>query len=457
MTFSQFAFFVFLVAPFAHSAPARYGSVPDSIRALVPSSVRLDSAEAADGKKELLAALNRCGLGVVKGSVGRQGEPLENRCGYRIELDEFFFRPTAQKTGLLPDPEWPYKEGETWYVANEGEIPEKFDIRDLMTNGKPDLRQQQCGDCWAWATHHGLELARAVHDLQVFDHSVQTVVSCSKHGSCGGGYMSAPTWLVNRGLPLESEFPYSGGHDSKCKFSSQEIAQGWTGAIYAAPNIGQSLRYSRYFKSRGFREGTKVQEIMAAILQSRAPAVVTVAAYSISGGGIYSSCSSINSDGNHMVTIVGWDTENQKRIAHVWNSWGKSHGVDGVSRIQWECGDGKLNRGLGVSARIIQYRVPCQPPQIQSMKASLSLQKGETLKLGSPMKEGVRCRWLPTAGLADPNSCETEAAPSVSTEYHLQASNSCGTASAMSVVRVLNAGGSNSKKLMTPYGEITED
>lgn len=429
-------------------------AIPTEVRSLIPSSIEIDHPRYADAKKELEFAVKDCGPGVVEGASG------PNACTYRIRLDDLFFTPLDEKTGLLHDDDWAYRDGETWYVANETtEIPESYDLRSLMTHGVPDIKAQGCGDCWAWATHHGLELARAVHDFEVFDHSVQTVLSCSKHGSCGGGYMSAPTWLIKRGLPMEPEFSYTGGKDTKCKFSSDEMTKGWTGAIWDAPNVGKSLRYSRYFAKnpKAVREGTKVQEMMAAMVQAKSPLVVTVAAYSISGNGIYNSCSSINSGGNHMVAISGFEMSGGKRIAHVWNSWGKSHGLNGVSRIQWECGDGKLNRGLGYSARVIQYRVPCAPPRITTSKGTMAVDKGQAVKIGNKMDAGTTCRWLPTVGLSDPTSCETWASPNLSTEYHLQASNTCGTTSAMRTVRVFTGGEPVSDKLLTPYGTIEED
>ncbi|MEQ1843143.1 MAG: C1 family peptidase, partial [Verrucomicrobiales bacterium] len=175
----------------------------------------------------------------------------------------------------------------------------------------------------------------------------------------------------------------------------------------------------------------------------------------ISGGGIYNSCSSINSGGNHMVTITGWETVNGKRIAQVWNSWGQNHGVKGVSRIQWECGDGKLNRGLGLEARVIQYFMPCEAPQVSFEKSEYVATRGGGIKLGRAQKRGVTCHWSPSEGLSDPDSCETTATPEVTTEYHLEAKNSCGTSSAMTLVIPDSVLGKQSASLiLTPYGLV---
>ena len=201
-----------------------------------------------------------------------------------------------------------------------------------------------------------------------------------------------------------------------------------------------------------YREGTKVKAIMAAMHQWQSPVVVTVAAYNISGNGIYNSCSAINDGGDHMVAISGWEMVNGKRIAHDWNSWGKSHGLDGISRIQWECGDGRLNRGLGSSAKIVQYRPPCTPPNAAQVGMHEVL-AGKEVQIGAAQSAGTTCSWTPTDGLANPNACVTAAKPSQSTEYHLTATNTCGKSSSMTLVHVWGRDG-KSKTFLTPHGEI---
>ncbi len=424
----------------------------------VPEKYNINAKKNRAAKEELEDLIESCGSGVVEGAVSRTGEALTNRCSFQVKLDELFFRPTAEKTGLLPDRDWAYQDGVTFFEpkVNVAELPDSFDLRDLMKNGQPEIRTQNCGDCWAWATHHGLEIARAVHDQKALDLSIQTVLSCSKQGSCGGGYMSAVDFLAH-GLPFEADFPYA-GTDKTCKFSSSDITKGWEGKTIGTPFIGDSLAHSRAKQKHdgSYREGSKVQQMMAAMYQWKSPLVVTVAAYSISGPGIYNSCSSINSGGNHMVTIVGWDTVGGKRIAKVWNSWGKIHGENGVSKIQWECGDGKLNRGLGVEAKIVQYKPPCTPPDA-SQSSMKEMVKGGTVQVGAAQPAGSKCSWTPTAGLADPTACVTQASPGMSTEYHLSVENDCGKSSSMTLVYVwgmLRDTANRRDMVHTPFGDV---
>lgn len=406
-------------------------------------------------QKEVDRHVQACGEGVIEGQSG------ENRCSYTVPVDAWLLKPTAEKTGLLHDDNWPYEKGVVMYQPPEikaEDLPESFDLRDLMTGGQPKIKTQNCGDCWAWSTHHALEIARAVHDLEVVDNSVQTVLSCSGAGSCNGGYMSAPQFLVGRGLPLESDFPYA-GYDKRCPFNTSSMKTGWEGKVMDAPYIGSSLNYSRaVYPQENYADGNKVTNMMKAMYQWKAPLVVTVAAYS-AGPGIVDSCSSINSQGNHMVAIVGWETWKGKRVAHVWNSWGKNHGTDGVSKIVWECGSGKLNRGLGYEARVVQYKEPslgCDLPKANVGNSQYSLRPGESIILGAAAYLNQTCKWTPSEGLKNPNACVTTATPSKTTEYHLQATNPCGTTSAMTLVEVATTTSSSKKKrtVLTPHGEV---
>lgn len=398
-----------------------------------------------------------CGEGVVEGSASG----ARNDCGFKFKVDDEFIK-NHNRPGLLHDENWPYQEGEMWFTAADTvEVPEEFDLRSLLKEPFPSPRQQKCGDCWFWSTHHAMEMVRALAGEGTLDLSVQTGLSCSRHGSCNGGYMTAVGWLVGRGLPMENSFPYV-GRDVSCKFSKEELEAGWEGKPFGAPSIGSSLNYSRFFKG-DFREGNKVKNITSAMAQQKGPVVVTVAAYS-SSGGVVDSFSAINSGGNHMVTLTGWRTINGKKVAHVYNSWGTGHGdgapigdikTPGVSSIVWEKSDGQLNRGLGVSARILQYKSPCQPPEAYIGKAEYQLLVGNSVKLGKP-QEGVTCKWSPLDGLSDPNSCETIATPDTTTEYHLEVTNTCGTSSAQALVEVLGpVMKTGPRKILTPHGIVT--
>lgn len=414
--------------------------LPKSVLDVLPNDIDLNNSLYSDAVEELSDTIKNCGSGVVEGVAE------SNSCSFKIHADKEFFENHAHRTGFQYTKDWANREGVTFYEPTGAEVPDNFDLRDLMKNGVPEIKRQYCGDCWAWATHHGLEITRAVHDSKVYDHSIQTVLSCSKKGTCGGGYMSAVDFL-KYGLPLEPEFPYAGS-DKSCKYNNADIQMGWNGKVQGTPYVGSSLDHSLALGNS--REGSKVKAMMQAMYKWKSPLVVTVASYSMSGGGVYDSCSALNSGGNHMVAIVGWEMWNGKRVAHVWNSHGQGHGQNGVSRIVWECGEGRLNRGLGYSAKIVQYKAPCVAPDA-SQTYFHEVMKGSFVKVGAEQSEGTKCSWTPREGLTDPDSCVTQASPSMTTEYHLTATNDCGTSSSMAMVHVWGYDKSGNK-VKTPYG-----
>lgn len=423
------------------------GSLPPSVIDAVPKAYDINAPMFSHAKDELLELVSACGPGIVKGAAG------ENRCSYQVAIDDLLLTHPSDKTGMIHNENWAYQDGVEFLTPKREVVPDSFDLRDLMKGGQPQIKKQQCGDCWAWASHHGYEIAQAIHDSKAVDNSVQAVLSCSHEGTCGGGFMSAVDFIKN-GLPLEGDFPYKNGVTGTCKYSSAELSKGWDPKVLGTPYIGSSLSYSREFKAPdgSFASRPTVQEMQSAMFQWKSPLVVTVDAYSVSGDGVVDSCSAINSGGNHMVTIVGWDNEGGHINAHVWNSWGPAHGKNGVSRIKWECGAGKLNRGLGVEAKIVQYKPACDPPVVEIGKAKHILFQGNAVKLGKAAKN-QKCQWAPADGLSDPNSCETYASPVLSTEYHMVGTNDCGTASAMTLVEVWGPKG-KSQQLRTIHKTV---
>ncbi|NBT58007.1 hypothetical protein EBT16_04400 [bacterium] len=429
------------------------GPIPREVEEVVPKNIDIHSAEYVFARREILELIEACGPGVFQGVSNRKEK---NRCSFEVALDADFFLPPWMKTGLLPEEDWAYQDGVVWVQPKPVEVPENFDLRDLMFNGVPEIKKQNCGDCWAWSTHHGLEISRAVHDQEVHDHSIQTVLSCSDKGSCNGGYMSAVGFLAH-GLPYEEQFPYS-GNNARCKYSEAEIEEGWDGKIISAPYIGSSKDFSRSKQTKdGIYRATDLKEMTQAMVEWKAPLVVTVAAYNLSGPGVYDECSAVNSGGNHMVAIVGWELWQEKLVAHVWNSWGKKHGQDGVSRILWDCGKGRLNRGLGVSARVVQYKAQCQTPYPAQKAKHVLTGEDNGVEIGLNLEKGTQCSWLPKEGLEDPESCQTTASPNDTTEYHLTAKNECGTASSMTLVEVKPPRGhSKTGWIKTPFGKVKQ-
>ena len=148
--------------------------VPKSIVDKIPNGYNINDPVFAESKQRLLELVAECGEGVV------DGVDAPNKCTYTIRMDSLFFTHMNLRTGFNHNTSWPYLHNEVFYTPKmDTVVPDKFDVKDLMTNIPPILKQE-CGDCVAWSTTHAIEIARAVHDKKVFDHSKQTVNSCEK-------------------------------------------------------------------------------------------------------------------------------------------------------------------------------------------------------------------------------------------------------------------------------------
>lgn len=408
-------------------------------------------------KKFLEEEVALCGKGVIDPA---KREP--NTCSHRVEITAEAM--TGFKLGLLHDKD-DETDGKQWIMPSAADIaatPESWDIRDLNPAvSQVKINRQTCGSCWAESSQKLLDLQVAVNDGKVIDSSVQYLVStCVPTGDCGGGYMTTPDHIIKNkfgggGLPFWVDDPYL-GTNSSCKWSKEQMAKGWEYKLKSAPWVGSSLMYSKGAKKD--TRGNTAEMIKALMYKYRSGALVTVSAYDVSGNGIVSSCSFGGT--NHMVVIPGWGKENGVEYASVWNSWGKGHGLNGISRIKWECGGpGKLNRRLGEEARVYVYEPQCKNQPDAYTGASKEFTKtgeGVGVVIGRKASNGQKCSWLPKEGLSDPESCETFASPDISTEYHLKTSTECGEASAMVYVKVFGPKRENSGKLNTPFGIIKQ-
>lgn len=415
-------------------------------------------------KAELAEHIALCGAGVVEGAGG------ENRCEYTIRVDELFTTHPNLKTGFIEDPDLMQANGVQFVTATDEmikDVPESWSFLELGKASEVKINTQVCGDCWSQATTKALEYMIAAHDNKLEELSVQTQIStCSNHGSCNGGYMSAPDFLIRYGNPFEVQDPYQ-GRNSSCKFDMSRADFKYK--LKSAPYVGSSLMASR--AHRGKYSGPKVSNIKAMMVKYKSPAVTTIAAIS-SSGGVIDSCSAINSGGNHMQVIVGWYPHPHRggyETAVLNNSWGTSHGQNGFTHIRWECGEGRLNRGVGRSARVYEYEPECSVPDAYT-GPDRDILLDTYVKIGKPMKAEIKCRWSPAEGLEDPLSCETLASPKMTTEYHLEVSSTgCAgvTKSAMVLIRPIGPIGPVSKlrehfgglglemeRVLTPFGEV---
>ena len=420
-------------------------SLPAGWRSVIPTGIEIEKYPHA--QEELKEHLSHCGLGVVK----RSDQP--NRCQYQITIDSLFLKDPKEKTGFIYDSQWVYQNGIQWEAPSAAEVaavPEKFDLEDHGEMIR--IVEQQCGDCWAQASRANLEQLLLTHNGERVPLSTQTLISsCCNTGTCGGGYMTTPGWIVEHGLPTLDRDPYQ-GRNSSCKFNLQSVKMDFK--LIKAPYVGSSLNYSRAIRPEQ-RVGPKVAEIQALMERYKSSAVVTIQAISQSGG-IIDRCSSINAYGNHMQDIVGWYRSGNDVIARVQNSWGREHGQNGYTHIKWECGVDQLNRGLGRSARVGIIKVPlsCKDLPDAFTGPDQVVSKGNGVYLGRIPKKHQNCKWVPEQGLDDPTSCRPKANPTVATEYHLTATTDCGESTAMVLVTPKERSLNETQPLLTPFGVV---
>lgn len=196
-------------------------------------------------------------------------------------------------------------------------LPETFDWR---TSGvvTPVKDQGNCGSCWSFGMTKALESALAIYtSRQGLNLSEQQMVSCVRGDAygCSGGYMTAASYLVSKGLTSEDKMPYTASN-GRCK-AVDVIAKAADYKLLGSANRKPS-----------------VDEIKTALIEF-GPLFVTVKAggsgWSGSTGKV-TSCRRTSAT-NHIVTLIAYD-----KTGFIFrNSWGEDWGDHGDSWIGFGC------------------------------------------------------------------------------------------------------------------------
>jgi len=204
-------------------------------------------------------------------------------------------------------------------VLTSSDLPADFDWRETGAVN-PIKDQKQCGSCWAFSVVANVEGAGFVDTGKLASLSEQQLVDCSKSTGdlgCQGGLPENTFQAMiteNRGLELESDYPYT-ARDGTCKeSSSSEVAF-----------ITAWKKFSRD------------EDEIAAGLQEYGPLSIGINANTMqlySGGVADPSallCSPYALD--HGVAIVGFGTDSSTPYWTIRNSWGLTWGELGYYRI----------------------------------------------------------------------------------------------------------------------------
>lgn len=294
-----------------------------------------------------------------------------------------------------------------------GILPEEYDLRALGLVA-PIKDQKNCGACYSFAITESLEDAILHAGGDLVDLSTQQIVSCAKDAyGCGGGFMSTADYILNPGLALAKDYPYT-ATSSRCKNPLPHIAA--KAASYSF--IGASNR------------APTTDELKQAIY-TYGSIFVTVSAGGSDWDGrkVMTRCS--NRSTNHMILIVGWTRDGKWIIK---NSWSKNWGEDGFAYMPYKC-DNVANEKQGAAFTVFADN-PCTPPQIK-LPAQINIALGTEVMLGVRSEPGVSYSW--SGGPVDGSGSMVYAKPTVDTEYTLTAETRCGTGESSVLVHVLPA------------------
>lgn len=214
----------------------------------------------------------------------------------------------------------------------------------------PITNQGQCASSWAFGTVSTIESAQALVPPRTspLDLSDQELLDCapsSQNNGCLGNYPGyAYDTVVSRGLALESNYPYVSGQTGmpgRCRHPAMMLNQSYVsidGFAYGDEESGVN--------ERAIYAWVGVQPV-GVLINADQP---TFANYR---GGIYDG--PCGTDLNHMVTIVGYGTENNIPYWILRNSWGKNWGEDGYMRMK------RVTAGQGVCGvnRILAFPLYC--------------------------------------------------------------------------------------------------
>lgn len=223
-------------------------------------------------------------------------------------------------------------QGTQSYDGKLRDLPSDWDWSQADPPVVTYVKDQQCGDCWAFSAAGGLEGALAVAIGWTTSLSPQQFVDCSNAGSCKGGLEEdAMDWAKDNFACSFDSYPET-GHDGSCNWNCEQIIS--PGSIWGTYGITPQ------------DEGA----LCLALLQR--PLTVAVAAddtFSNYKGGIldYQYSGKIN----HAVLAVGYGYWEGVGYWKIKNSWGTSHGLDGYWLLAR--GDGKnqnavMNEAAGV-------------------------------------------------------------------------------------------------------------
>jgi cathepsin L len=194
----------------------------------------------------------------------------------------------------------------------------RADSVDWRLDAVSDIKDQgDCGSCWSFSATGALEGQLAIQKDLMVSLSEQNLVDCSRdygNAGCNGGYMdSAFDYIHDNGIMKEDAYPYE-GVDRDCRYDPSRSVTSLTG-YYDLPSGSESALEDAV---------SNVGPIAVAI---DATAELQFYYY-----GIFYDETCNETDLNHGVLVVGYDSESGQDYWIVKNSWGIRWGEQGYWR-----------------------------------------------------------------------------------------------------------------------------
>lgn len=237
------------------------------------------------------------------------------------------------------------------------DMPEEFTWCDrngtnYCTMNRNQHLPQYCGSCWAHGAVSALadriKIARNAKGIDI-NLSVQHILNCGNAGSCHGGSVVGPySWIhgiskrTGSGVTYETANPYlacsSESREGFCQHADTTCrsdnlrSTAYTCSTFTA-NGGFCAALNHYPNATIAEFGqVKGAENMMAEIYARGPITCGIDAAPIVDytGGIVTG--PLNSGTDHVVSVVGWGSENGQKYWIVRNSWGEAWGEKGYLR-----------------------------------------------------------------------------------------------------------------------------